>query len=247
MSEGGFLNKVLKNINDAITMLEYGESTKEAATYLFEAGDLLGGRYKRLLMDLGFLSQNLSGSEEEVNELSRELFGEDCITEKGKEGLLKCVVKVRDWIQKYFREEDSCVYDVRAPKDVIEACKLTGKKLSGTNLRIFATNNGIGIYDEELPIAVYTNKDGRRTIMVYDTTGVGYYNEVAKETGVHMSCRTAGRGDEVICNVESDKDVPSALAIAAYQYYVLGRGDLRLKYAEKLELDDFKELISGGE
>ena len=246
MSENSsVLGKALKYINDAITLFQYGESTEESARYLFEAGDLFGGRYKRLLLDLGFLSQDLSGSEEEVNELSRELFGEDCITEKGKEGALKCVVKVRDWLQKYFREEDSCVYDVRAPKDIIDACKLTGKKLGGTDLRIFATSNGIGIYDEELPIAVYINSDNRRTITIFNTTGLDYYNEISEKTGVHMSCRTE-RDDEAICDVEDNKDLPSALAVAAYQYYVLVKSDLRLKHAEKIELDDFKRLISGG-
>lgn len=241
-------NPVINNLNEAIKYYDSGDWHR-AAGMITEAYTEVGGMYRSLLDSLSGVLYNMEGALEDLNMYSRELFGEDCARNNTREEVLKCLVKVRDWFQERLRVDGACIYDNKAPREFIDACKLTSEKLrrinEGGDVYVFADPNEVEAYWNAGSIGSVRRMDEKLVLMAKPYMDAEDIEKLGRELGISLSDCTQSFVEEVMCEVKNENDVAKALTYTVILDHTSSNTDLLTKYAEKLELNRFKELMSG--
>ena len=263
---------IINTLNEAIESLKAGDK-KKARKLLSEVfNSNIAGDYRRLVFSLGFLvdsydcayCSDVESNAEEVNELSKKLFGEECVNKdnlviKGsdklnKDELLKCMVKVRNWFSEYLREDGGCIYDARAPREFIDACKITAGKIGRFSISpgfyVFAGKDDVGVHRSGVKLVGEITKEGNDFYIHVSSIDedVMSFTDLNKYFGLPVSdCRMNPREHELVCKLGSKNadDVARELTLAA-AIHAASIDKEYPRYVNKLEIERFKELIGGG-
>jgi len=225
---------VRRLIDDATNKFERG-SFMSSIDALTTARDAVAGDYYLLLDSLSDLIYNVATGKEQkatesakqVNEISRRLLGSDCVPMNGGKvsynDVKACMVKLRDWANQNIDFEGICVYDKRAPKSLINMCKLTSRKIMAFGRRaiedasVFAGVSGVYVIRQGYPDAWVTSDDSRRVIIDKPAfkDSVTKYEAYAKDVGVNARCSGVNDNKYIACRVDNETQA-SALMTMTY-------------------------------